>query len=198
MKALLAVDIQNDLIPGGSSEAQSARETIDYINTVMKDYQTVIATKLSYSPRHCKFASRHQDRSADDMVEVRGRKLLLTAEHCIQGSFGARFPENLHTQLISYIILKGTDPKVDSCSGFYDAGRHHDTGLLELLSSKGITELDIVGFSLEDSLINTVMDALDCGLRVRVLTGGCLYVDRGAGIAMEEAAMIKKSGAEII
>ncbi len=57
MNALILIDIQNDFLPGGSLEVQKGDEIIDNVNSIMDNYNIVVATKDWHPKNHISFAS---------------------------------------------------------------------------------------------------------------------------------------------
>ena len=54
---------------------------------------------------------------------------------------GAVFVVNLNTNLIN-VTLPGTDPAIDSYSGFFDNGKRQSTGMGEWLKEEGVAAGD--------------------------------------------------------
>ena len=52
--------------------------------------------------------------------------------HCVQGTPGADFVSSLDRARWDHVFQKGTDPEIDSYSGFFDNGHRRATGLGEL------------------------------------------------------------------
>ncbi|MBD0278899.1 MAG: nicotinamidase, partial [Flavisolibacter sp.] len=61
---------------------------------------------------------------------------VLWPDHCVQGTPGADFPDQLIPNKIEAIFRKGTDPEIDSYSGFYDNGHLKATGLSHYLRER--------------------------------------------------------------
>ena len=67
------------------------------------------------------------------MIDLAGLSQVLWPDHCVQGTEGAELVDGLEGTPISAVVRKGTDPGVDSYSGFADNGHRNRTGLAGLL-----------------------------------------------------------------
>ena len=63
MNALILIDIQNDFLPGGSLEVPKGDEIIDNVNSIMDNYNIVVATKDWHPKDHISFASNHKNKN---------------------------------------------------------------------------------------------------------------------------------------
>lgn len=61
---------------------------------------------------------------------------------------------------VEAIFRKGTDPEIDSYSGFYDNGRRKTTALADYLKGKQVTEVYITGLAADYCVYYTAKDAL--------------------------------------
>src|SRR5262245_7813391 len=96
VKALVLVDIQNDFLSGGALPVPAGHEVIPVANRLMPRYELVVATQDWHPPNHHSFA-RHHGRKSGDVIEVDGLTLVLWPDHCVQGTPGAAFPNDLRT-----------------------------------------------------------------------------------------------------
>ena len=120
MKALLVIDVQNDFLPGGSLEVKDGNNIISKINEIMSNYDLIVATKDWHPQNHMSFASNHSNKSVGDIINLNGLDQILWPDHCVEDSYGSKFPEELDTNKIDKIIYKGTKRDVDSYSAFND------------------------------------------------------------------------------
>ncbi|MBV6654923.1 MAG: isochorismatase family protein, partial [Mameliella sp.] len=128
MKALICVDIQNDFCPGGALEVKEGDQVIPVTNELMDAYDLVVATQDWHPGNHKSFAAMHPWRYPGNVIDLNGLEQILWPIHCVQDSFGAEFAPGLNTDGFEKIFQKGTDPEVDSYSGFFDNGHRQDTG----------------------------------------------------------------------
>ena len=70
MNALILIDIQNDFLPGGSLEVQKGDEIIDNVNSIMDNYNIVVATKDWHPKNHISFASNHKNKKAGQKIII--------------------------------------------------------------------------------------------------------------------------------
>ena len=133
MNALILIDIQNDFLPGGSLEVQKGDEIIDNVNSIMDNYNIVVATKDWHPKNHISFASNHKNKNVGQIIKINNLDQMLWPDHCIKDSKGSEFPKKLNSHKIHKIFYKGVDSDIDSYSGFYDNGKIRSTGLSNFL-----------------------------------------------------------------
>lgn len=119
-------------------------------------------------------------------------------DHCVQGSVGAEFCAELNTECIDAVIQKGTDPDIDSYSGFFDNGHLKATGLDDLLKSRGVNRIDIMGLATDYCVKFTALDAVELGYNTQLLAEGCCGVDLQAGDCNRAIEEMREAGIEII
>lgn len=154
-KVLIVVDIQKDFCPGGSLAVTKGDEIIDGVNQIMPQYDLVVATQDYHPANHSSFKSNS--------------KSGIWVDHCVQGTEGAKFHPFLNTNQIDIVFPKGTNPQVDSYSGFFDNDKKSSTGLGEFLKKQGVTHVDVVGLALDYCVKATALDAHQLGFKTRVL-----------------------------
>ena len=149
-EALLIVDFQNDLTPGGACGIPGSDAIADRVNELAASgrYALVIATRDWHPPDHGSFAERG------------GRWPV----HCVADSPGAQLHPALNQAAIHKIIDKGTDPASDGDSAF------EGTGLAQLLHDRGITKVTVVGLGTDFAVSASVLDALREGFDVEIDT----------------------------
>ena len=100
-------------------------------------------------------------------------------DHCVQGSAGANFCADLVRAEGDVVVYKGTNPGVDSYSGFGDEfeGQFENTHLDALLRGKGITHVVVVGLALDYCVAYTCLDARRLGFATYLVLDGCRPVD---------------------
>jgi nicotinamidase/pyrazinamidase len=163
MKALLLIDIQNDFLPGGSLAVPGGDAVLPVVNALQSNFDLVVATQDWHPPTHKSFASNHEGRSVFEKVELQGLEQVLWPDHCVQATEGAAFSKELLTHSIEAIFRKGTDPEIDSYSGFYDNGYLKSTGLAHYLKGKGIRQVYVAGLAADYCVYFSAKDALKEG-----------------------------------
>jgi len=160
MKTLIIIDVQNDFMPGGTLAVSQGEEIIPVINKLQQHFELVIATQDWHPKNHASFAKNHPDRKEFDVIDLNGLEQVLWPVHCVQNTNGADFHPELRTAKIEAIFRKGTDPEIDSYSGFYDNAHKKSTGLAGYLKEKGAKELYFCGLAADFCVFYSIMDAL--------------------------------------
>ncbi|SFH19718.1 bifunctional nicotinamidase/pyrazinamidase [Pontibacter chinhatensis] len=169
MRALLLIDIQNDFLPGGALAVPEGDAIIPLVNSIQGNYDLVVATQDWHPADHKSFASQHSGQNLFDVIELNGLEQVLWPDHCVQGTAGAEFSAELEHHRIEAIFRKGTDPAIDSYSGFYDNGHLKSTGMADYLRGKGITEVHLTGLAADYCVYFSAKDALKEGFKVYYL-----------------------------
>ncbi len=169
MKALLLVDIQNDFIPGGSLAVPDGNGIISIVNYLQQQFDVVASTQDWHPENHKSFAGNHKDKKPFDIIELNGLEQVLWPDHCLQGTKGAEFSKELNLNKVEAIFRKGTDPEIDSYSGFYDNGHRKTTGLANYLNGKQVTEVYIAGLAADYCVYYTAKDSLLQGFTTYII-----------------------------
>ncbi|MBN1443593.1 MAG: bifunctional nicotinamidase/pyrazinamidase, partial [Planctomycetes bacterium] len=181
MRALIIVDIQHDFLPGGPLGVPDGDAVIPVANRLMERFELVVATQDWHPPDHSSFASMHPGRRPGEVIDLDGTAQILWPDHCVEGTRGAELHGDLDRGRISRVFRKGTDPRIDSYSGFFDNGRRRGTGLDEYLRDRGVDEVCIAGLTTDYCVRFTALDAAAIGLRARVVVDGCRGVELHPG-----------------
>lgn len=192
-RALVVVDVQNDFCEGGSLAVagglQVAYDIHDFIKHPATYYSKVVATKDWHN---AKGDNGHHFSDNPDFVDT-------WPAHCIANTRGSDLAANLDGFLFDDVFHKGWDKP--AYSGFEGVSVFNKTSTLAgFLGVYGIREIDVCGIASTHCVKQTVMDALDKGLLVRVLSTLTVGVDvDGTGIAHKQAlADMESAGAIII
>lgn len=132
------------------------------------------------------------------MITLHGLPQVMWPVHCVQGTFGAEFCAGLNTEAIRKVFQKGTNPDVDSYSGFFDNGQRQGTGLIEWLRAEGVTEVAVVGLATDYCVKFTALDALGQGLRTLVITDACRGVNLAPGDVETALQDLACAGARLV
>lgn len=163
MKTLIIVDVQNDFMPGGALEVANGDSIIPVINRIQKEFDLVVATQDWHPENHKSFASNQVGKQPFEKIMWHGLEQTLWPPHCVQGTKGADFHPALETKAIEAIFRKGTNPEIDSYSGFFDNGHTQKTGLAGYLRDKGALNLYFCGLCADICVYYTIKDALQEG-----------------------------------
>ncbi|HDT2305846.1 bifunctional nicotinamidase/pyrazinamidase [Citrobacter sp. wls618] len=186
-RALLLVDLQNDFCAGGALAVPQGDSTIEIANRLI-DWcalrgDTVVASLDWHPANHGSFSSQHQV-APYSQGQLDGLAQTFWPDHCVQNSEGAALHPLLNQRAIAKTFTKGENPLVDSYSAFFDNGRRQATALNAWLLEHRIAELIIMGLASDYCVKFTVLDALDLGYTVSVITDGC----RGVNIQPQDSA----------
>lgn len=196
MKALLLIDIQNDFIPGGGLAVPEGGYIIPLANQLQPHFDLVVATQDWHPPHHKSFASNNAGKKAFEIIDLNGLQQVLWPDHCVQGSFGAEFAAELNLNRVEAIFRKGTDPEIDSYSGFFDNGHRKSTGLAEYLRAKNIGQLYVLGLAGDFCVFYTIMDALEMGFETYLIQDAVRPINQNS---YEKAATeIQNAGGQIV
>jgi nicotinamidase/pyrazinamidase len=198
MKALVLVDLQNDFFSGGASPVPKGDQVVAVANLLQPCFKLVVATQDWHPVNHLSYAAQHPGRKPGEVISLKGLPQLLWPVHCVRNTDGARFHSGLQLHRINKIIRKGTDPEVDSYSGFFDNKHREATELAGYLRDKRVESLYVMGLPTEYSVKFTVLDACALGFKTSVIEDGC----RGYNLKEDDAEMateeMKGAGATIV
>ncbi|WP_207425638.1 bifunctional nicotinamidase/pyrazinamidase [Pedobacter sp. SYSU D00535] len=196
MKALLLIDIQNDFLPGGALAVPQGDVIIPLVNKLQDSFDLVVATQDWHPSNHKSFAVHHPGTSVFDTIQVNGLEQVLWPVHCEQGSMGAEFSKELDTGRVEVIFRKGTNPEIDSYSGFYDNGHLKSTGLANYLRGKDITDLYIAGLAADFCVSFSALDAIEEGFNTFVIEDATRAISL-EGFAKMKGEIIARGGSII-
>lgn len=177
MRTLVIVDVQNDFMPGGALAVPEGDQIIPVINRLIDNFDLVVATQDWHPGGHMSFASSHPGKKPFDVIEWDGMEQVLWPDHCVMGSAGAAFHDDLAMERIEAIFRKGVDKDIDSYSGFYDNGRRKSTGLAGYLRERGAEELWFCGLAADFCVRYTIEDAIGEGFRAFLIEDATRAID---------------------
>ena len=192
--ALILVDLQNDFCFGGALAVPEGDDVIPIANKLMDIFDIVIATKDWHPKNHVSFAEVYQKKPGEVIV-FNGISQILWPTHCVQNTEGSAFVKGWPIDKVDHIIYKGTDIAIDSYSAFFDNGRLKATNLHPLLQKNGISTLYVAGVATEYCVKYSVLDAIQLGYSVRVITDGCKAVNLSPEDESEALLIMKDAGA---
>ena len=198
MKALLIVDMQYDFLPGGALGVRDGDQIVPIINQLQEKFDFIVATQDWHPTDHGSFAANYKGKAPGDFVQLGNEQQVLWPVHCVQGSKGAMFHQDLDQQKWKKIIQKGTNPYVDSYSGFFDNDRRQDTGLSKFLADNGVEEVVVTGIATDYCVKFTVLDAIKEGFEATVVKDATKAVNLmpdDFDLAIKEMV---KAGAEVV
>jgi nicotinamidase/pyrazinamidase len=198
MRALILVDLQDDFLPGGPLAVPAGDEVIPIANRLQPQFDLVVATQDWHPPDHGSFAASHPGRKPGEVVELNGLEQILWPVHCIRNTPGARFAAGLDLGRLNGVFPKGTNPGIDSYSGFYDNGHRKATGLGDFLKQMGVTNAYVLGLATDYCVKFTALDAAGLGFRTFVIEDACRGVELQPGDVARAFKEMKKHDVTII
>jgi len=118
--------------------------------------------------------------------------------HCVQGTRGAELHDGIDQRKLAAVFQKGTDPRFDSYSGFFDNGRKKATGFGDWLRERGVRQLYVLGLATDYCVKFTALDALELGFEVWVIEDGCRAVELKPGDGERALSVMRGYGAAVI
>ena len=163
MRGLLIVDIQNDFTEGGAlgvtGGAQVARDVTAYLAAHADDYDLVLASR--------DWHDADNDNGGHFAVDGAPNFVDTWPVHCVAGTDGAEYHADLDTSHVDIHIKKGQgEPSYSMFEGVSDNGET----VADILTSHGITEVDVVGIATDHCVRASALDALGAGQKVTILT----------------------------
>lgn len=193
MKALLLIDIQYDFLPGGALAVPEGEQIIPLVNKLQQQFDLVVATQDWHPAGHKSFASSHAGRNPFDLIDLHGLEQVLWPDHCIQGTAGAEFSKDLEMKKVEAVFRKGTNPEIDSYSGFYDNGHLKSTALADYLRGKQVDELYLAGLAGDYCVYFSAKDALQEGFKTYLIEDATRPIDK-AGFEKAKEDIVERGG----
>jgi nicotinamidase/pyrazinamidase len=173
--ALIVVDVQPDFMPGGALACHEGDAILPGIDRLLRAhlFSHVVATQDWHPAGHISFASSHPGRAPFEQIALYGQPQTLWPDHCVQGTPGAALHPAIDWSALDAVIRKGSDPAVDSYSGFREnhgpAGARPSTGLAGWLRERGVDEVFVCGLARDVCVLWTAQDAAELGFRASLL-----------------------------
>jgi nicotinamidase/pyrazinamidase len=198
MDALIIIDVQNDFCPGGALPVAEGHQVVPVINRLIPAFPVVVATQDWHPIDHKSFAVNHPGHRVGDVIELGGVPQILWPVHCVQGTIGAEFHPELNRAAIQAVFQKGTDPEVDSYSGFFDNARRHDTGLHRFLQDHEVDRTFVCGLATDYCVKFTCLDGRSLGYEVVLVEDASRGVDLHAGDVCRAIEDMKAAGVKVV
>lgn len=178
--ALLVVDVQNDFLPGGSLAVPEGDLIIPIVNRYIELFTLaglpVFASRDYHPANHCSFAGHGGN----------------WPPHCIAETNGASFPDELKLPNNVSIVSKAVRQDKDAYSAM------DETELAIKLKELGVSRIFVCGLATDYCVHASVLDLLETGYQVIVLTDGI----RGVNLQPDDSAKaieeMKAKGAKVL
>jgi nicotinamidase/pyrazinamidase len=174
---LLVVDVQNDFCPGGRLAVPSGHEVVPGINRTARHFKHVVLTQDWHPAGHQSFASTHPGKQPFESIEVAYGPQILWPDHCVQGTPGAQFRDDLRIPHAALVLRKGFRPAIDSYSAFYENDRKTHTGLAGYLRERGLARVFVSGLAFDFCVRYSAEDGKREGFDVLVIEDACRGID---------------------
>lgn len=178
--ALLILDVQNDLCPGGSMALAGG---------------AVVAAQLAKAAAYFEKAGAAiyatQEWHPADHISFRASRGPWPS-HCVQDTPGAEFHPDLKLPASAIVVRKGASQNKDAYSGFIDSD------LEEQLIAAGIKRVVVGGLATDYVVLNTVIDTLSIDLETYVLVDAIDAFDIEPNDGLRAQHLMQSSGASLI
>ncbi len=183
--ALIAVDVQNDFLPGGRLGVDDGDAVVPQINMLLPLFEHAVYTRDWHPADHVSFSDEPEYRDGS------------WPPHCVQGTPGAEFTPDLKIGRDALVVSKGNDPDVEAYSGFQASG----VDLTGWLRERDVDRLFVTGLATDYCVLNTVLGGVSAGFEVALVedavrgvapdtTRAALETMRSAGVRFTTAAAI--------
>ncbi len=181
---LLLVDPQNDFCPGGSLAVAEG----DAVIPVLNEWAT--AAQRAGVPI---FVSRDWHPAKTTHFKDYGG---VWPAHCVMGTRGADFHPDLHLPAGTVVISKGMGETEDAYSAF-QARNASKTPLAALLQERQVKHLFVGGLATDYCVKSSVLDGLEHGLRVTLISDGIRAVNLQPTDGEQALAEMRTRGATV-
>jgi len=196
--ALIIVDVQNDFLEKGALEVKNSNPIVPVINILQNKFSHIIATQDWHPANHKSFASQHKNKSIGEFIDLKGINQILWPDHCIQNTYGSEFSKDLNLEKVEKIVRKGSNPEIDSYSGFLENDKKTKTELDDYLKSQNIDTVYICGLASDYCVKFTTLDALNFGYKTYLIEDATKAVNLSPNDHEKAVEEMNQKGAKII
>lgn len=199
---LVLVDPQNDFCPGGKLAVAGGDEIIPLLNDLKTHFNQTYITQDWHPAGHHSFASAHPGRAPFDLIQAPYGEQRLWPDHCVQGTPGADFHPALVVSPCDLVLKKGTDPRIDSYSAFFENDRHTEPrfddggGFAEKLYAANVKSVVFAGLAYDYCVGWNAYDASLEGFDVYVVKDASRAIAPDSETAM--TAKLQAAGVKIV
>ena len=198
MTALIIVDLQNDFMPGGALPAHEGDAILPAINRLLDmNFDLIVATKDWHPEQHGSFAATH-GKAVHEKIVLNDLEQILWPVHCVQGTHGAEFAPGWEHGKVHKTFFKGIEKNTDSYSTFFDNAHRRSTGLHDFLKEYQISTLYIAGLATDYCVKFSVLDAIDLGFEIFVVTDACHAVNINPEDEIRALQEMERAGAHLV
>lgn len=191
--ALIVIDVQNDFCPKGALAVENGDRVVAPINALSSQFSNVILTQDWHPADHVSFADNQSGKKPFETITLtyddRTLQQTLWPAHCVQGTHGAEFHQDLERNAAQLVVRKGFRSQVDSYSAFYENDQSTTTGLHGYLKERGISRLVLSGLATDFCVAWSALDAVRLGLNTTVVLSACAAIDLDGSLQAQLKAM---------
>jgi nicotinamidase/pyrazinamidase len=165
---------------------------------MMPKFSLVVATQDWHPENHISFVSNHPGKNLYESVNVNGIEQVLWPDHCVQGTEGADFHPSLDRRYIHLILRKGTNPKLDSYSAFFENDKKTSTGLEYYLKGLKVKDVYLCGLATDFCVFYSAIDSIRLGFNTFLVEDASMGVDVPEGNVARAKMEMKAAGILII
>jgi nicotinamidase/pyrazinamidase len=159
----------------------------------------IVATQDWHPRAHGSFAANHRGRTPGEVVNLNGLRQILWPVHCVQNTRGAEFAPSLDVSRVRKVVRKGTDPAIDSYSGFFDNGHRKSTGLADYLREQEVKEVFVMGLATDYCVKFTALDAVQrATLKTTLIEDGSRGVNLRPGDVEAAVKEMREAGVNVV
>lgn len=175
--AFICVDTQNDFCEGGSLAVEGGRQVAtDILNFIAKESGKMFSYSLATKDWHLNGPNHGHISPTPDFKDT-------WPAHCIGGSHGSNFRGPLNGEVFQDVFKKGRG--VPAYSGFQGVGSRTNLLLEEYLREREVDTLMVAGIATDYCVKATVLDGLDKGFNVTVVS------DLTVAVGDKDAALLE-------
>ena len=178
-------------MPGGALAVPKGDEVVPLVNRLAQRFRNVVLTQDWHPRDHISFATSHPGRKPFETVRLPYGEQVLWPPHCVQGTAGAAFHQDLAIDKAQLVIRKGHHRDIDSYSTFLEADRKTTTGLAGYLRERGAKKLFLAGLATDFCVLWSSLDARAAGFDVTVIEDACRAIDLQGSLARAWDEMTK-------
>ena len=186
---LLVVDVQNDFCEGGGLAVPRGSEVVPLVNRLAGRFRNVVLTQDWHPAGHLSFASSHAGRQPYETIAMAYGPQVLWPDHCVQGTAGAEFRQDLRIPHAALVVRKGFRREIDSYSAFYENDRATPTGLSGYLRERALARVVLAGLALDFCVRWSAEDAHKNGFAAVVVEDACRTIDVAGSLAATRASL---------
>jgi nicotinamidase/pyrazinamidase len=186
---LLVVDVQNDFCPGGALAVPEGDRIVPLVNDLAARFSHVVLTQDWHPRGHLSFASSHPGKQPYQTIDVAYGAQVLWPDHCVQGTRGAAFRDDLAIPHAELVLRKGYHRAIDSYSAFFENDRTTRTGLTGYLRERAFTRVFLAGLAFDFCVRYSAEDAHREGFTAVVIEDACRGIDIDGSVTATRARL---------